>query len=47
MTKVTVLVGNEGGAAEVISAVNIQEAVNIVQVRHLEEEIRVAFPIDP
>ena len=48
MIKVTVLIGRErDGAAETISAASIREAVEIVQARHPEEEIRVAYPIDP
>lgn len=48
MIKVAVLIGREGdGAAEKVSAASIREAVEIMQARHPEEEIRVAYPIAP
>ena len=48
MIKVTVLVGKgAAGTPETISAASIREAVSIARARHPEEQIRVAFPIDP
>ncbi len=48
MIKVTVLVGKGVAVTlETISAASIREAVSIARARHPEEQIQVAFPIDP